>query len=86
MNEGDDICERVVAAAFGVADATLAEEIGAGTLHAGTVLATLLVFRDSVALMMPELAERFVPTACEKAAQLKAEHPTSNTQHPTSNE
>jgi hypothetical protein len=62
-------CERIVIAAFGVADATLAQEIAKGTLHPGTVLATLLIFRESLGLMSPELAARLVMPMCEGAAE-----------------
>lgn len=52
---------------FAAADSALAPDIRNGVLHKGTVLATLLAIRDVVRERDPQLAERFIPTACEAA-------------------
>lgn len=52
---------------FHSADVSLANDIRSGTLHKGTVLATLLVFRDLIALSDPQLAEQLIPQVCEAA-------------------
>lgn len=62
-----DAARRAVRAIFAALDIKLAGELKDDVLHAGTALTTLMMIRDTVAVLDPELGELDFPQAHEAA-------------------